>query len=66
LKAAINRRSLPPEGTSKSEPHRTSEINQHLYLEFELLRDKDRNTLHHSLTGTLAAHVDIAIAPARQ
>src|SRR6516164_3543588 len=32
-----------------------------VHFEFELLRDELREALHHSLTGSLASHVDIAI-----
>src|SRR5215469_8155580 len=32
-----------------------------VYLELEFMCDETRNALHHSLTGTLAAHVDVAI-----
>src|SRR5260370_10352828 len=32
-----------------------------VHFEFELLRDEFRDALHHSLTGSLASHVDIAI-----
>jgi len=32
-----------------------------IYLELEFVRDESRNALHHSLTGLLAAHVDVAV-----
>src|SRR2546429_8675257 len=32
-----------------------------VHFEFELLRDELRDALHHSLTCSLASHVDIAI-----
>jgi len=32
-----------------------------VHFELELLRDELRDALHHSLTGSLASHVDIAI-----
>ena len=38
--------------------HRTLGL---VHFEFELLRDEFRDALHHSLTGSLASHVDIAI-----
>ena len=38
--------------------HRTLRF---VYFEIEFVRDEARDALHHSLTGPLAAHVDVAI-----
>jgi hypothetical protein len=32
-----------------------------IYLQFELVRDKARNALHHSLSGSFAADIDVTV-----